>query len=99
MREKEIEEKLRSIAINLFNSTNFLKSKTVKNYKFIKRENPGDFFMEVGTKEKEEFLLIFVVKSAGHPRFIREDNEKDYSEECSQESCSIFHWLSRIINV
>lgn len=72
--EKEIINNLKKNLRDLFESTNFIKVREIKSEVkglFRNQQVRPDLIAEVQTRGKSKYLLVFEVKSAGHPRYAR----------------------------
>jgi len=88
--EKEIIDSIKKNIPNLFESTNFIKVDSIKSEVknlFPDQQVQPDLIVEVKTKDKKKYFIVFEVKSVGQPRYTRMavsqlkymiDNKKNY---------------------
>ncbi|MEA2021043.1 MAG: type IV toxin-antitoxin system AbiEi family antitoxin [Candidatus Caldatribacteriota bacterium] len=72
--EKEIIESIKKNIQNLFESTDFIKVNSIKSEVknlFPDQQFQPDLIVEVKTKDKKKYFVVFEVKSAGQPRYVR----------------------------
>ena len=72
--EKEIIDIIKKNIRNLFESTDFIKVNSIKSEVknlFPDQKVQPDLIVEVKTKDKKKYFIVFEVKSAGQPRFTR----------------------------
>ncbi|GAI55364.1 unnamed protein product, partial [marine sediment metagenome] len=72
--EKEIIDSIKKNIRNLFESTDFIKVNSIKsevNNLFPDQQVRPDLIIEVKTKDKKKYFIVFEVKSAGQPRYTR----------------------------
>lgn len=72
--EKEIIDSIKKNIRNLFKSTDFIKVDSIKSEVknlFPDQQVQPDLIVEVKTKDKKKYFIVFEVKSAGQPRYTR----------------------------
>jgi hypothetical protein len=72
--EKEIIDNIKKNIRNLFESTDFIKVDSIKSEVknlFPNQQVQPDLIVEVKTKDKKKYFIVFEVKSAGQPRYTR----------------------------
>ena len=72
--EKEIIESIKENIRNLFKSTDVIKVKSIKSEVkklFLDQKVQPDLIVEVKINDRNKYLIIFEIKSAGQPRFAR----------------------------
>jgi len=72
--EKEIIDNIKKNIRNLFESTDFIKVDSIKSEVknlFPDQQVQPDLIVEVKTKDKKKYFIVFEVKSAGQPRYAR----------------------------
>jgi hypothetical protein len=72
--EKEIIDNIKKNIINLFESIDFIKVDSIKSEVtnlFPNQQVQPDLIVEVKTKDKKKYFIVFEVKSAGQPRYTR----------------------------
>jgi hypothetical protein len=73
MKEPEIIEKLQKSIKEIFDSTGTVKVTRTgfAGTRLLNQEIKPDLVVQAETKEKEKYLIVFEVKSAGQPRYVR----------------------------
>lgn len=75
LKEPQIIEKFQKLAKELFDSTGLVKvtctESQVSDNRLLDQRVLPDFAIQVETKEKEKYLIVFEVKSTGQPRYAR----------------------------
>jgi len=75
LKEQEIIEKLEKSATEILNLSDFVKVVEVPSnaleYRLLNSNKFIDLSIQVETKEKEKYLILFEVKSTGQPRYAR----------------------------
>jgi hypothetical protein len=72
--EKEIIDSIKKNIRNLFESTDFIKVDSIKSEVknlFPDQQVQPDLIVEVKTKDKKKYFVVFEIKSAGQPRYAR----------------------------
>jgi hypothetical protein len=72
--EKEIIDSIKKNIRNLFKSTDFITVNSIKSEVknlFPDQQVQPDLIVEVKTKDKKKYFIVFEVKSAGQPRYTR----------------------------
>ena len=72
--EKEIIDSIKKNIKNLFESTDFIKINSISsevNNLFPDQQVQPDLIVEVKTKDRKKYFIVFEVKSAGQPRYTR----------------------------